>query len=83
MANRLRNPEWRGDRVRDLYEIELLWEFVIQGKPVLGICRGCQLINVASDRHRPFRAEDLLEESQFGLLERGKLFKPACRTGQF
>lgn len=39
--------EWRGDRVRDLYEIELLWEFVIQGKPVLGICRGCQLINVA------------------------------------
>lgn len=40
-------PEWRGDRVRDLYEIELLWEFVIQGKPVLGVCRGCQLINVA------------------------------------
>jgi len=40
-------PEWAGDRVRDLYEIELLWEFVIQGKPVLGICRGAQLINVA------------------------------------
>lgn len=40
-------PEWRGDRVRDLYEIELLWEFMLQGKPVLGICRGCQLINVA------------------------------------
>lgn len=40
-------PEWRGDRVRDLYEIELLWEFVIQGKPVLGVCRGAQLINVA------------------------------------
>jgi putative glutamine amidotransferase len=40
-------PEWAGDRVRDLYEIELFWECVIQGKPVLGICRGAQLINVA------------------------------------
>ncbi len=40
-------PEWAGDRVRDLYEIELFWECLIQGKPVLGICRGCQLINVA------------------------------------
>jgi putative glutamine amidotransferase len=40
-------PEWAGDRVRDLYEIELFWECAIQGKPVLGICRGLQLINVA------------------------------------
>ncbi|MGC3964765.1 MAG: type 1 glutamine amidotransferase [Rhodocyclaceae bacterium] len=40
-------PEWRGDRVRDLYELDLLWECIIQNKPVLGICRGCQLINVA------------------------------------
>lgn len=40
-------PEWAGDRIRDLYEIELIWEFVFQGKPVLGICRGCQLLNVA------------------------------------
>lgn len=40
-------PDWRGDRVRDLYEIELFWECVSQGKPVLGICRGHQLINVA------------------------------------
>jgi gamma-glutamyl-gamma-aminobutyrate hydrolase PuuD len=42
-----RRPEWRGDRARDLYEIDLLWEFVIHRKPVLGICRGAQLINVA------------------------------------
>jgi gamma-glutamyl-gamma-aminobutyrate hydrolase PuuD len=42
-----RRPEWRGDRVRDLYEIDLLWEFVVQRKPVLGICRGAQLVNVA------------------------------------
>jgi putative glutamine amidotransferase len=40
-------PEWTGDRARDLYELELLHEFVEAGKPVLGICRGCQLINVA------------------------------------
>ncbi|WP_116135635.1 type 1 glutamine amidotransferase [Trinickia diaoshuihuensis] len=40
-------PEWPGDRVRDMYELELLYEFIESGKPVLGICRGCQLINVA------------------------------------
>lgn len=39
--------EWAGDRERDRYEIELFWECVIQGRPVLGICRGAQLINVA------------------------------------
>ena len=39
-------PEWSGDRARDIYELELLHEFVDAGKPVLGICRGCQLINV-------------------------------------
>ena len=40
-------PEWAGDRPRDRYEIELLQEFMTAGKPVLGICRGLQLINVA------------------------------------
>jgi putative glutamine amidotransferase len=41
------HPEWAGDRVRDVYEMELLHEFVEAGKPVLGICRGAQIINVA------------------------------------
>jgi putative glutamine amidotransferase len=41
------NPMWSGDEVRDRYEIELFHEFVSQGKPVFGICRGHQLINVA------------------------------------
>jgi len=41
------NPLWAGDEVRDLYEIELFHEFVTQGKPVFGICRGHQVINVA------------------------------------
>lgn len=39
--------EWEGDRIRDRYEIDLFNAFVAAGKPVLGICRGCQLINVA------------------------------------
>jgi putative glutamine amidotransferase len=41
------SPEWVGDRLRDVYEIELVHEFIEAGKPVLGICRGAQLINVA------------------------------------
>jgi len=41
------NAEWTGDRLRDAYEMELLHEFMEAGKPVLGICRGLQLINVA------------------------------------
>jgi putative glutamine amidotransferase len=39
-------PEWSGDRIRDEYEIGLLNAFVARGKPVLGVCRGAQLINV-------------------------------------
>ncbi len=39
--------EWAGDPVRDRYEMELLHEFMAQGRPVLGICRGAQLMNVA------------------------------------
>jgi putative glutamine amidotransferase len=40
-------PEWNGDIVRDRYEIELIEGCLGRGKPVLGICRGAQLINVA------------------------------------
>ena len=40
-------PEWHGDRLRDAYEIELVRAFSAAGKPVFGICRGVQLINVA------------------------------------
>ena len=34
------------DPIRDEYELELLRGFVEAGKPVLGICRGAQLLNV-------------------------------------
>ena len=40
-------PEWAGDPMRDRYEIDLVRAFASLGKPVLGICRGAQLINVA------------------------------------
>jgi putative glutamine amidotransferase len=35
------------DAVRDRFELELLRAFAAAGKPVLGVCRGMQLINVA------------------------------------
>jgi putative glutamine amidotransferase len=40
-------PEWKGDAIRDRYEIELVHAFMRHKKPVLGICRGAQLLNVA------------------------------------
>jgi len=40
-------PAWGGDKVRDDYEIALYRAFVAAGKPVLGVCRGAQVINVA------------------------------------
>jgi putative glutamine amidotransferase len=39
-------PEWAGDPTRDRYEMELVEAFVRAKKPVFGICRGLQLLNV-------------------------------------
>ncbi len=39
-------PEWSGDAVRDAYELALMRAMVEADKPVLGICRGHQLVNV-------------------------------------
>lgn len=39
-------PHWSGDRIRDQYEQALIKAFVAAGKPVFGVCRGLQLINV-------------------------------------
>lgn len=41
------SPACHGDAVRDLYEMELIQAFVQAGKPVFGICRGLQMLNVA------------------------------------
>ena len=43
--------EWAGDRIRDEYEIDLVAAFERHGKPVFGVCRGLQLLNVAYRRH--------------------------------
>lgn len=33
--------------IRDYFEIELVKQMIALNKPVLGVCRGCQIINVA------------------------------------
>ena len=38
---------WVGDRLRDLYDLALVEAFEQAGKPIFGVCRGLQLINVA------------------------------------
>ncbi|WP_341916945.1 type 1 glutamine amidotransferase [Polaromonas sp. YR568] len=38
---------WSGDRVRDDYDKAMVASFEKAGKPVFGICRGLQLLNVA------------------------------------
>lgn len=40
-------PEWAGDPARDIYEMELVHLCLAADKPVLGICRGAQVLNVA------------------------------------
>ncbi|MFV0318535.1 MAG: gamma-glutamyl-gamma-aminobutyrate hydrolase family protein [Microthrixaceae bacterium] len=41
------DARWPGDPVRDAYELDLYRRFRRAGKPVLGICRGMQVMNVA------------------------------------
>ena len=40
-------PEWAGDKHRDDYEIALVKAALKHDKPILGICRGHQVLNVA------------------------------------
>jgi putative glutamine amidotransferase len=40
-------PEWGGDSARDQYEIELVHLALEMDKPLLGVCRGVQVLNVA------------------------------------
>jgi putative glutamine amidotransferase len=40
-------PEWAGDGVRDLYEMDLVRSCLERRLPLLGVCRGAQVLNVA------------------------------------
>lgn len=40
-------PEWGGDLVRDQHELAAIEVALALGKPILGICRGIQMFNVA------------------------------------
>ena len=42
----LNREMWPGDRHRDQYELSLVDFFFKQKKPILGICRGFQILNV-------------------------------------
>jgi putative glutamine amidotransferase len=41
------DEKWGGDRIRDDYDKALVAAFEGHGKPVFGVCRGLQLLNVA------------------------------------
>jgi len=41
------NPAWRTDGPRTHFEAELIKEGLRRDKPIYGICRGCQMLNVA------------------------------------
>jgi putative glutamine amidotransferase len=41
------DEKWIGDRIRDEYDRALVAAFEAHGKPVFGVCRGLQLLNVA------------------------------------
>jgi putative glutamine amidotransferase len=41
------DARWQGDRVRDEYDKALVAAFEAVGKPIFGVCRGLQLLNVA------------------------------------
>lgn len=65
------------DRARDDFEIALIKEARRRRIPILGICRGCQIINVAQGGTlRNLRSEDELKDVHFGLSGHGVTIEP-------
>ncbi|MBX3606078.1 MAG: type 1 glutamine amidotransferase [Piscinibacter sp.] len=82
-------PEWGGDPVRDRYEIELLEGFLASGKPVLGICRGSQLLNVAFGGTlfqdiptQRAQSRDHVDAQLYDRLSHEVVFEPGSRLGE-
>jgi putative glutamine amidotransferase len=67
-----KNMPYNGDisPYRDVMELELVKKAVLKNKPVLGICRGAQIINVAmggtlyQDIHAQIKDRELMQHSQ-------------------
>ncbi len=81
--------DWAGDVVRDRYEMELLEGFLDQGKSVLGICRGAQLINVAFGgtllqdiRTQRSDAVDHVDAELYDRLHHEVRFEPGARLAE-
>jgi putative glutamine amidotransferase len=71
-------PEWNGDRIRDDYEIALLRSFVALRKPVLGVCRGAQVLNVALGGTL---YQDLATQARFALNHRNwAIYEDNCHA---
>jgi putative glutamine amidotransferase len=54
---------------RDTFEIALMKQLLVMDKPILGVCRGCQILNIAAggDMYQDIYAQmdcDLLQHSQ-------------------
>lgn len=60
-----RNSAWGGDAYQDAYEMELLQLAEERALPVLGICRGCQLLNVfaGGTLHQDLVSEGLVKKT--------------------
>jgi putative glutamine amidotransferase len=78
------------DRSRDLMEAALVREARDRGIPILGVCRGFQMLNVAYggtlDQHRPHEKSELLDHPNLRIectevdLEPGSLVSKAVGT---
>lgn len=90
------HPKYYGERImtdtlsideeRDIYELELFRLFEKSGKPILGICRGAQLINVAYGGTLIQHIEGHVQAGLFGHLqpvtvyENTELYSVACQS---
>lgn len=61
------DPRWPGDKTRDDYEISLIKRTESAGRPIFGVCRGLQILNVARGGTL---YQDITEEKSGALVHR-------------